>query len=1757
MGRKTAVAEIDEKLNRFLRKKEQIKSQIKRFSKFLSNVVDESQVAELSVRVSNVEPLYQEFIDVILDIETIDSDRISSELEKEEFEESYFKIISKAKQLIASLTHPAPVPIQPLVSNSIGSCSGALNVAKLPNLGLPKFKGDYDKWTQFYETFETLVHNNPQLDEIQKFYYLLDSLEGNARRVLDCLEITRGNYVGALDLLKQRFYNKPIIIQTHLRALFDAPVIQKETHYLLRGLVDLVTKHVRALKTLGEPVESWDRLIIFFISRKLDINSKKQWEEKTVSVFQGNPTLSDFLDFVSSKCRVLESVNIDKAPTPTGLPPKPAHRSLAVIEKENECASWRANVKCEICKGTHFVYTCEKLKAMSVPERIEQVKKLKLCMNCLRSSHFVKDCRSDGCKRCRQRHNTLLHLGGEDVRRSNNDRRELVVKEQEQKTVANACMDTSQNHYIDSSVVATSCNPRCNIKENLQIILSTAIIGIKDINGNFVECRALLDSGSQINFITSELAHKLGLKIEKTNVPITGVGQKVSQILHQTHTTIKSRHNGFNVNIPLLIMDNVTANIPVNTFSIETLDIPINLKLADPNFNRSSKIDILIGASLFFELICVGQIKLGRNKPILQKSVFGWIVSGPLVQGNNENSSSSFCHFVMQDDIQGQLEKFWSLEECSLTKLYSSEERECEESFVNSVVRVSSGKFKVALPIKNNVNDLGDSLRNAEKRFYSLENKLSKNPELKTKYSAFMDEYLSLGHMSELNKSEINTSNKVYYLPHHGVINESSLTTKLRVVFDASAKTSSNISLNDVLKVGPTVQDELFEILIRFRQNNVVITADIEKMYRQVEILPEYRDLQRILWRFDPKSELKHFRLNTVTYGTGPASFLATRCLKQISLDLKERMPDISKIIDRNFYVDDLIVTLPTEEEAVYVAQTLTSELSKYGFPLRKWASNKSEVMQRLSQTQVEDHKYFVTDNEVRKTLGLYWSAKSDIFEFIVRIKPSDRNSVTKRFILSVTSQIFDPLGLVGPVTVKAKVMLQKLWQLNLGWDETIPLDLFTSWNNLYTQLESLNNIQIPRQCIIENATYYELHGFSDASEVSYGACVYLRSINESGILVRLICAKSRVAPLKSVSLPRLELCGAVLLARLVDKVVSALDINISKTFLWSDSTVTLAWLAEEPSTWRVFVANRVSEVQELCKNAQWNHVRSSDNPADIISRGVNPNQLKTLDLWWNGPDWLQRPDECWPKNKIDKPQSVPEKRKAKLSCVAVSDVRADTSIFEVFSSLFKLKRGVAMCFRFYRNFKRKRNERVYGRISACELNESYDRLIKLAQDQEFSSELNSLKNRSIVPKDSKIKSLDPFIDEDEFLRVGGRLQYSDQPYNFKHPILLPKKHPLTKLIIRDEHHRQLHVGPQSLLAKLRQQFWIINGRNEVRSELSKCITCFRSGPIMLTQKMGNMPRDRVTYQRPFAVCGVDYAGPFNIKDGKLRNRSIIKGYMCIFVCFVTKAVHIELVGDLSSSSFLNCLKRFVSRRGLCSKIYSDNGTNFVGANNELKNLYETLVKFERDEKVIDYCAQQGIDWQYIPPRSPHQGGLWESAVKSAKRILTRVIGSTNLTFEELSTVLSQVESVLNSRPLTPLSSNPNDYQALTPGHFLVGGPLNAVPQRDVTTIPSNRLDKYHQLQQMLQHIWTRWSLEYLTTLQDRRKWHASQPNLKEGDMVLLKEENLPPLMWKLGRVVEVHPGRDKLTRVVSVRTPQGVLKRAVQKLCRLPLDQN
>ncbi|XP_050059728.1 uncharacterized protein LOC126551013 [Aphis gossypii] len=555
-----------------------------------------------------------------------------------------------------------------------------------------------------------------------------------------------------------------------------------------------------------------------------------------------------------------------------------------------------------------------------------------------------------------------------------------------------------------------------------------------------------------------------------------------------------------------------------------------------------------------------------------------------------------------------------------------------------------------------------------------------------------------------------------YFLPQHAVINTNSTTTKLSVVFDGSCKTDIGLSLNDVLLKGPTIQEELITILARFRKHKFALSADVSKMFRQIWVDPQHRNYQKIIWREDPSEPLRTYKLNTVTYDTVPASFLATGCLFKLAEEEYHIFPDACDAIKSDFYMDDYLGGSDTKDNALKLRNSLMEVMLRGGFPLRKWMSNSTELLNDMPGIGNKSMTIMELENKMTKILGLLRCPERDVFNYKIEAIKLNDLSITKRNILYILSQIsslFDPLGLVGPIVIRAKILMQKLWQLQCDWDNPVPIEVKNEWKNYLNSLHYLRELEVPlvpRYLGTEIDYEIQIHGFADASLLAYGACLYIRCSSRDNVHVtKLICAKSKIAPLKVISLPRLELCATVILARLANKVLPKLKLNIKNKYFWTDSSITLAYIKSPSSKWKTFVAHRVSEIQDITSLNEWNHVNTQDNPADPISRGCRPDQIINNKLWWEGSHWLTDHFNKWPKSKINLNNSaIPEvKEKIVLLVELINE-----NIIQKYSSWNKLLRVFAYCLRFIKI--RVKKLKIGGPIQPEELQDAEIIVIKI-----------------------------------------------------------------------------------------------------------------------------------------------------------------------------------------------------------------------------------------------------------------------------------------------------------------------------------------------------------------------------------------------------------------------------------------------------------
>ena len=789
----------------------------------------------------------------------------------------------------------------------------------------------------------------------------------------------------------------------------------------------------------------------------------------------------------------------------------------------------------------------------------------------------------------------------------------------------------------------------------------------------------------------------------------------------------------------------------------------------------------------------------------------------------------------------------------------------------------------------------------------------------------------------------------------------------------------------------------------------------------------------------------------------------------------------------------------------------------------------------------------------VSKVLGLTWDKEADElqFKFDKIVQGSHRIVPTKRVILSTLATLFDPLGLISPLAVPAKVLFQDLCLTKLDWDEPLPPNELSRWEEWVQSLRQVNIISAPRcmqKDIRGEILKTSLHGFGDSSGKAYCATIYIVHETSEGVYSTSVSSKTRISPLKKLSIPRLELMAAKILTTQMDTVVKALDphTKIDEILYWTDSMTVLYWI-QNRGEWKVFVLHRVEEILKSTQKHQWGHLSGLENPAHLGSRGVTAKYLYDNRLWWEGPPWLKGGMGSWPSHTFEnEPSEVKVERKKEVVLMAtVEEPMLISQVVDInrYCTLGKLLRVTAYVQRFISNLKNKlaKNEVNVGRLSLDEIEKAEMEWIKCSQ--------KGLQENSDY---KKYKEQLGTVNENGILVCKGRLEFSELEMSTKNPIILPKNNRFTQLVVMDCHQKVHHYKVNATLAELRTRFWVTKGRQYIKRLLSDCFVCRKlEGKPFNQPNVAPLPDFRVNEAPPFSKIGIDFAGPLYCKG--VRD-STTKSYIALFTCCVTRGIHLELVKDLSASTFLNALRRFASRRGTPSLILSDNAKTF----NFTAKLLNT---FFADNEIADYMEGHKIRWMFNLPQCPWAGGIFERMVRSVKGCLRKVLGNARLTEDELYTILTEIECTLNSRPLT--------YQydigeVLTPSHLILGQRLSPfsfkmlpnVDQLDTNVQTSKR---FLFLKKKLTHFWTRWKNEYLVNLRECHRMNKNAPNIIEIEVVLVNEDGAKRLAWKMGIVKELITGKDGEVRGVSVEVigkgKAFILKRPIQKVYPLEIS--
>ncbi|XP_068741884.1 uncharacterized protein [Montipora capricornis] len=1547
----------------------------------------------------------------------------------------------------------------------------------LPHVRVQKFDGSPQQYPAFRQRFKQLVETK-LLDDAVKMTRLLQFLEGPALLAVQRYEPLPGGLAKALRTLEDRFGQPFQVVRASVESLTRGPVIQPNDKDSLQQYADMVQVTYDILESMGYLNEMNAGNLEKVIMRLPKWMQAKFAERLKRLEGEGHamPTFKHVVDFLRERAFILNHpffsagsrenvVSKFKSRGKPPVTPKPAFFVNMTAAKGEPCP---------MCCQSHRLYQCEAFKSKSPRERNDFVRQHKICFNCISSSlHNSRKCKSTiRCKveGCGQAHHTLLHF---------HEPKEVV----DSGTV-------SQNNEVNQDSLAdqgTSCNTSAHsvnsVVNSSEVLLQVIPVKVISNSGRQITTYGLIDSGSDITMVDPSLVKLLNIEGTLSKLSLTTVNS----------ADVEER--GMKVNFKIASLDSQNDHvIAVNpAWAVKDLTIPLKhtrlsksleqwphlREVRFPEVERR-KTSILLGTNIQEVFVPLDVRKGNRNEPLAIKSCLGWSILGGF--SNLQSHSQGQVNLISSEDVSlnDQLEEFWKIESYgtarSETKPLSVEDRRALKLIDNSI-SLLDGHYQMGLLWRDDNPVLPYNRPLAEARLQYLKRRFRRDPELEVKYRDVIQDCVDKGYARKLNKQEVAAvSNITWYIPHHPVTNPNK-PGKVRVVFDAAARFNGT-SLNEQLLQGPCLTNDLTGVLIRFREEEVAFSADIEGMFYQTNVTPSDTDALRFLWwpgSIDDTPE--DYKMLVHIFGAKSSPCCANKALSMTAQDN-----------ERKYSPEVIRTSVPSTEQAVHLTSDLTKLLKEGGFRLTKFASNSREVLQSISPELRANPSLDLDLDQLplERALGVFWDAQSDTFKF----KASQSGKPpTKRGVLSIVSSLFDPLGFLSPFVFSAKILLQELWRDKLPWDRQIPEPYLSQWQRWLEELPRVITIGISRCYKVQslrNSSTVQLHNFADASRRGYAAVSYLRFADEKGVIhCSFVMGKTRNAPIREWTIPRLELQAAVLAARQSKIILRELDLPVGQTF-WSDSMTSLQYIKNVTRRFQTFVANRVAEIHETSSPGQWHHIPGVINPADDGSRGVSAQYFHAGCRWWLGPKFLWEPEHTWPNVPVEDLQDDDvEVRKSSTVMLTSYAPQFDLSL-QRYSSWSRLLRVMSWVLRFVKRVRKEtRQYLTSSTLNLEELQQAGREIVRLVQRQHFLEECLCLKEGRQVKRHSKLANLSPIL-IDDVIRVGGRIHRAPIAFEAAHPMILPRSHHVSALIVRYYHRVLGHAGREHVLSVIRQRFWILKGRVLVRQILSSCLSCRKRNAPPLQQVMADLPKERlIPYQPPFTYTGLDFFGPFYVK----RSRSTVKVYGCIFVCFNSRAVHIEDVSSLETDTFIQALVRFISVRGCPKEIWSDNGTNFTGAEKEL-----------------------------------------------------------HLSVQDLNE--ERIKSELHSREVE--CDDPNDLEPLTPNHLLLQRRNLFVPPGVFAKEDLYSRKQWRHAQFIADCFWSRWIREYVPTLQQRHKWLLSKRNLAVNDLVLVVDNTVPRSRWLLGRVTRVFPGEDLCVRTAEVKTKSSRLVRPVTKLCLL-----
>lgn len=1621
---------------------------------------------------------------------------------------------------------------------------------------LPTFSGNPEEWPIFLSTFTQTTQLCRYSDE-ENIVRLQKCLKGKAYDAVKCRLLHPHNVSGIISTLKMLFGRPETIVHSLIEKTTAMPLPRMDK---LETLIDFalgVENLCATIEACGLLDYMCNPYLLRQLVEKLPPAIRLDWARHQLALT--SVTVKDFSTWTYHIAEAASSVtqpNIVENKIQKGRMNQKGNIFLHAYSGIDQDKQESSNItvdepdgehntpKCLICRGKCLsANKCNYFHGLSINSRWNAIREHHICRNCLGFNHdYCRSRRRCGKNGCMARHHELLH----------NDR---VVQPET---------------TIHSGSDRAGCHTHRSEANMLFRIVPVIIYG----PNAKVETFAFLDDGSSLTLLERSLVDELNIK-----------GNHRPLWLEWTAGMCREEYESITIDFEIS-----SINEPENRYLVRNARTVHDLKLPSQSLSvpelaqryhhlRGLPMTSYTGAQPRI-LIGVDNVRLshtrkGRegklNEPIASKTKLGWTIYGPselpgTANGYNYQSFHS-CFSSQEHDtmLHQEIKNYFSLDSMGICKpeniLKSSDDRRAE-SLLRSLTRYKDCRYETGLLWKFDNVKLPDSKSIAIRRLQCLEKRMSKDIDLANTLNQKIQVYLDAGYIRKLTTEELQQSHsRVWYLPIFPVINMNK-PGKIRLVWDAAAATHG-VSLNTCLLTGPDQLIPLPVILYKFREHRIGLSGDIKEMFHQIRINDADQQCQRFLWRHgDPSIEPDIYVMQVMTFGARCSPSTAQYIKNTNAERFMEQYPAAVEAIVKLHYVDDLLLSVDTEEEAIKLAKEVRFVHSQGGFEIRNWVSNSPVVLSQLKHNSIENKCLdLTTELASEKVLGMWWCTKSDCFTFKFNRSRHDVSLMdgsripTKREVLKILMCIFDPLGLIAHYLMNLKILLQEIWRSNINWDEVILPEQNQRWIHWLKLLPLVEELNIPRCYRLVTTTRIEnkaqLHVLVDASETGFAAVIYLRFEEFEHVECSIVGAKSRVAPLKYLSVPRLELQAALTGARLAHCITNSLSIKISQRFFWSDSRDVLCWLRSDHRRYSAFVAFRVSEILELTEIHEWRWIPTKQNVADLGTKWQKNIELDAQSKWFRGPDFLWKTENNWPRERITGETQIELRPHLLLIHSAVQEVTLDISKF---SNWKKLVRIISFLFRFIHNVRmvKARMSKLIGNLTKHEIINSEHYLFRIAQSSTFADEIALLKNAEIrgitcvLPRSSKIYQLSPILDPNGVLRMRGRIEACEfVDADAKNPIILPRKHQVTQLIVQCYHERYNHRNYETVINELRQRFNIPQLRTVLNEIKRRCQRCKNERAVPQPPAMGDLPQARLAaFTRPFSYIGIDYFGPMSVSVG----RRVEKRWGVLFTCLTIRAVHIEIAHTLNTSSCIMAIKNFIARRGSPITIYSDRGTNFIGASRELKEALNNI----NNTQLATGFVNSNTEWIFNPPASPHMGGCWERMIRTVKQNMKQVLTDRMPSDEVLRNVLVEIENVINSRPLTHVPIDSETSSVLTPNHFLIGSSNGTKP--DAACDSSGTMLKQSWLisQKVANAFWKRWIRDYLPYITRRSKWFYPVKPIEIDDIVVIVDNNLPRNTWPKGRIIAVQPGKDGQVRSATIQTSTGIYDRPAVKLAVL-----